>query len=87
MNVFWMLLRSLLLQRQQLGQQAQTLKNRVIVYQVASAPKAQGIVEYSGALVVAGILAVAIISQVNPSLGPWFISLLEAVSTSVQQWL
>lgn len=87
MNVFWMLLRSWLLQQQQLEQHAQTLKSRVIVCHVPSAKQGQGIVEYSGALVVASILAVAIISQVNPSLGPWFVSVLDAVSTSVQQWL
>jgi hypothetical protein len=87
MNVFWMLLRSLLLQQHQLEQQAKTLEKRVIVYRPPSAPKAQGIVEYSGALVVAGILAVAIISQVDTSVGKWFITLLNAVSKSVQQWL
>ena len=73
MNVFWMLLRGWLLQQQQATEKANK--------------KGQGIVEYSGALVVAGILTVAVISQVNGSMGKWFISLLNAVSKSVQQWL
>lgn len=83
MNVFWMLLRSWLLQHH--WDEQQTQKATIVLPTIG--PKGQGIVEYSGALVVAGIVTEATISQVNPTLGTWFVSVLDSVSTSVQQWL